>query len=497
MLKSIHGMIESLKKEKAGKKVTAWVIFAIIVIVFVFFGMPQRMGYMAGGTAATVNNSIITVADWQQQVEYLEKLNAYFSGKDAQSRVRRMALERLVYSEVIVQAAQNAGILATDSEVQDAIIGFGAFQKDGRFQRELYDRYLTYSRMSAGEFEGKIRRDLIQNKVRRLFMDGVALTNLENEKEKLLGRKKINLNFAKVDLADVQPKIDDAIVADQLKNPEFAKQAEEYYQSHLNDYSQKERVHAQHILIAAGKNAQESEDKAKAIVKRLEKEDFAKVAKEVSEDPGSKPKGGDLGFFTRGQMVPQFEDAAFGAEVGKVVGPVKSDFGYHVIKVLEHQQAKVSTFEESKKQVAAQLLKERTFKELVAKLEAALEKSDKAQIEQVTKDLGVKWEETGLFAMDAETVPKIGENEDVFEKAYELTQKGDYAKRLVSGLGATRYIISLKDLQDDAAAVTAKNKAFDASQQTRSNALFDNWIKIARDSAKVSFNHKLFSAEID
>ena len=119
---------------------------------------------------------------------------------------------------------------------------------------------------------------------------------------------------------------------------------------------QEQEVHARHILIraAAGdeKASKAAEDKIKAVIVRLKKgEDFAKVAKEVTEDPSGKANGGDLGYFTKEQMVPEFADVAFKLEKGQISEPVKTQFGWHVIKVEDKRTKPAPKFEEVKPQI--------------------------------------------------------------------------------------------------------------------------------------------------
>ncbi len=136
-------------------------------------------------------------------------------------------------------------------------------------------------------------------------------------------------------------------------------------------------VKARHILIKVQPDAKPedwkgAEKRALDAKARIDKgEDFQSVAKEVSEDPGSKEKGGDLGFFPRGQMVPEFEEAAFSLGVGRVSGLVKSNFGYHIIRVEEKKEGKTKTLEEVKAKIKGKLTEERQEKgisELLADL---------------------------------------------------------------------------------------------------------------------------------
>lgn len=155
------------------------------------------------------------------------------------------------------------------------------------------------------------------------------------------------------------------------------------YDDALKQMGEEKEVHARHILIraAAGdeKAGKEAEDKIKAIIVRLNKgEDFAKVANELTEDPSGKANGGDLGFFSKEQMVPEFSDTAFGLEKGKISGPVKTQFGWHVIKTEETRVKPQPKFEDVKPQIES-FVTRKAQAEMVTKLREA------AKIERLDK----------------------------------------------------------------------------------------------------------------
>ncbi len=164
-----------------------------------------------------------------------------------------------------------------------------------------------------------------------------------------------------------------------LTEPEMQK----VYEDAVKQMGEEKEVHARHILFraAAGdeKAGKEAEDKTKAVIARLKKgEDFAKIATELTEDPSGKANGGDLGFFAKGQMVPEFSDVAFKLEKGKYSEPVHTQFGWHVIKVEDTRVKPTPKFEEVKPQIE-QYLQRKAQAELVTKLrtEAKIERMDK------------------------------------------------------------------------------------------------------------------------
>jgi peptidyl-prolyl cis-trans isomerase C len=157
------------------------------------------------------------------------------------------------------------------------------------------------------------------------------------------------------------------------------------YDEAVKQMGQEMEVHARHILIRAApgdeKASKEAEDKIKAVIVRLKKgEDFEKVAKEVTEDPSGKANGGDLGYFSKEQMVPEFSDTAFKLEKGQISEPVKTQFGWHVIKVEDKRVKPVPKFEEVKPQIE-QYVTRKAQAELVTKLraEAKIEKMYKTE----------------------------------------------------------------------------------------------------------------------
>jgi len=155
------------------------------------------------------------------------------------------------------------------------------------------------------------------------------------------------------------------------------------YDEAVKQIGDEKEVHARHILFRAPagdeKAAKDAEDKVKAVIVRLKKgEDFAKVAGEVTEDPSGKANGGDLGYFTKEQMVPEFSDAAFKLEPGQISEPVKTQFGWHVIKVEEKRAKPAPKFEEVKPQIE-NFVTRKAQAELVTKLraDAKIERMDK------------------------------------------------------------------------------------------------------------------------
>lgn len=152
-----------------------------------------------------------------------------------------------------------------------------------------------------------------------------------------------------------------------------------YYDSHPSEFQMPEMMRARHILVridseASDDDKKKAREKAETFLKRINSgEDFAKLATEVSEDPGSKTKGGDLGFFPRGRMVKPFEDAAFALAPGTVSGIVETQFGFHIIKSEEKRDSTVEAFDAVKDRLRQKLLQERTRQQVTDFIEKAMQ----------------------------------------------------------------------------------------------------------------------------
>jgi peptidyl-prolyl cis-trans isomerase D len=350
---------------------------AVVVITFIgslaYFGATQdRSGQTA---VATVNGEEIHAAEFDRArraaiEQYRQMLKERFSEDLLKSlRVQEQVLDRLVTERLTRQRAAAEGIGVTDEELGAEITRIAAFQQDGRFSRDQYVRTLGRVGLTPAAFEADMRTQLLQKKLQAVITDGVKVSEAEVRQSWEARRDRVRAAYLFVPtesyLGGAEPS--DAELEAHYKahpndytRPERRRvlmallptasvpppavsdaDVEAAYNERRSQYEQPERRRVAHILVrvpTVGGSAAEDKARAKAVA-ALERikggADFAQVAREVSEDAATAPRGGDLGAMARGELVAPFEEVAFNLKPGELGGPVRTGFGFHVIKLLE------------------------------------------------------------------------------------------------------------------------------------------------------------------
>ncbi len=490
------------------KSAVSWFLFGAIILVFVFWGMnPRDQGVASGGAAAVVNDASISLAQFSEAVERLrrnprfEQLQA-MGGDAGRQILNQQALNELVEYELINQAAVQQHILASDAEVRDFLVEIPQFQEEGSFKSELYRRYVEQIRKTPAQFEADIRREQAMRRMFRMFSASLTPLKAESEKSAALKEMKANLDFVAVPVETLV--VPESIAAADVKVyvAEAGNDAKikDYFNSHQQEFNSPEKVKARHILIRAQAGDVEAEKKALAkiedLAKRAKTEDFGKLASQFSEDPGSKAKGGLLDFFSRGKMVPEFEQAAFSLAANQVSAPVKTDYGYHLIQVLEKKPALNRTADDTKDEVAAILIAKDRSHAAVETLQAALKKGELAAVQKFVTDYKLKWDETGAFSIDSDMVPKIGPNDELVRVAFQLTAAKPLSETLVRE-GGRAFLVRFKAVP--AVKDAPKDKQADMMGEMmagrRTEESVRKWLEEMRKSAKISINPKVNGRE--
>ena len=223
-------------------------------------------------------------------------------------------------------------------------------------------------------------------------------------------------------------------------------------------------------------------------------DNFSEMAKKYSDDPGSRDKGGDLGFFGRGRMVPEFEKVAFSASSGKITEPVKTKYGYHVLLVDEKKKAGEKSFDEVKSEIALKLQSQNRYDKWLEKIKTHLKDRDFKSLETFLGENGLKWSDTGYFGITGGEIPGIGVNKEFLDQAVSLGSRKKYADSLVYK-GDEVYLLKFKEVKTDQAGFGGHQMDFfkQLMKQQKSNLMVQNWAESLRKEASIKINPKLIS----
>ncbi|HKH43795.1 MAG TPA: SurA N-terminal domain-containing protein [Thermoanaerobaculia bacterium] len=439
-----------LKVFRDNLKYLSWILWVVIglfvLFVFVDFGSGVRQQAGTGAAvAARVGDRVVTREDFQREYRQLDSMYRQLYGEQftpelaEQMRLPLQALERAVTEQILLAEAERLGLDVTDAEVRERILDEPVFRNpQGQFVgQEEYVRILSQNNFTPASFEQSMRKDLLRQKLQDMLRAGIWVGDAEVERSYREQVEKAKIRYVQLPrarFADAAAQITPAelqayfqahreeyklpeqregayllVEADQLRGQVQVtdEQLRQEYESKKQELSHPEQVQARHILVRVSPEVSEEQARAKLEQARQRVQagaDFGVVAGEVSEEPGAKERGGDLGWFGKGQMVKEFEEAALNAQPGQIVGPVKTQFGLHLIQVTGKRAAGATPFEEVKEQLRAraaftraQELAQTKAKELAAQLEKNPPKSP-ADLETIAKaNPGVSSSATGKF----------------------------------------------------------------------------------------------------
>jgi len=367
------------------------IFLGLIAITFATWGIESYTRFRGGAdTVASVNGLRITQREFSDELRRQQDQlrRALGRGVDIAQfdtpEARRALLEQMISQRVVASAAVKANLTVTDETLRDTIASIPAFQSDGKFSKSNYELVLRSQNppVSPAQFEAGLRYDLSLAQLARAVGDSAIAPRAVATRIAALEAQKREVSDARMPAQQYlsQVRIDDAKIkayydanaaefrtpervraeyvvlsAEQLGKQEQVSDAEvkDAYEARAAQYKVEEQRRASHILV----KSREEADKIAAEVKKNPAR-FAELAKKNSQDPGSAEKGGDLGWFGRGMMVKPFEDEVFRLKQNDT-GVVQSEFGFHVVRVTGIQPGKSRSLEEVKKELAADLAKQK------------------------------------------------------------------------------------------------------------------------------------------
>ena len=405
-------------------------IVALSMLVYLIPGTGiSAADSSADQVVAEIGKSTVTVGDVQQQLRNAlqnQRLPPEFAATYIPQLVDQAIAERAVAYE-----AEQLGFRISDRDLADTLRSFP-------FATLPADQYQQYVEQNFGTtvpaFEDNVRVKSYEDEIDRIVLEGVVVAPAEAEAEYRRRNEKIKVDYiafagSKV-MADMKPTPEQInayfaknkgffripetrslqlIVADQAKVADTIQvsdaQVEAYYNAHKDEYRTPERVHARHILLSTANKPKDEIPKIQAQAEALDKQmkggaDFAELAKKNSQDPGSAAKGGDLGWVSRGQMVKTFEDAVFTLKPNEISNVVTTEYGFHIIQVLEKQPAHLQTLDEVKQAIIATLKTQTVFDQmqnLADKAHAELVKAPQ-NAQQIATQLNLEFVDVPAYA---------------------------------------------------------------------------------------------------
>jgi peptidyl-prolyl cis-trans isomerase D len=505
-------MLDRMRRHKGWLK---WSL-AIVILAFIILYIPSFLKPDVAGNSdvvASVEGREITVGRFRQA--YQRQMQAYrgqFGGNVDERMLKQLGIDQRIVQQMLEEEtglaeASRLGISATDEEVRSRIATMPGLTENGQFIGEQRYRQLLQMQnppMSPGDFEEQIRRSVTLEKLHAALTNWITVSDKELADEYKRRNEKVKLAVvsfpadkfrAGIEATDAELNAYYEAHKDELKIPEkrkvkyalvdmqairnrtqvSAEDIQRYYEDNKQQYSTPEQVRASHILLKTeGKDDETVKKQAEDLLAKAKAgANFAELATKYSEDDASKVKGGDLDFFPKGQMVPEFDKAAFSMKPGEISDLVKSQYGYHIIKVTDKKPATTKSLDEVRAQIEDQIKWDRAQNE-AQRIADDVAKSLKkpADFDTVAKGRGLTVGESSLFSKE-EPIAGLGMAPAVAERAFEL-KDGEVSEAIRTPQGFAfvtvtgkqdSYVPKLDEVKAKVRDEVVKKKAIDVARQ--------------------------------
>ncbi|MDM8566900.1 SurA N-terminal domain-containing protein [Candidatus Halobeggiatoa sp. HSG11] len=504
-------MLQNIRDNSQG--CISWVIVGLISLTFAVWGVGEFGLSSSQRIIAEVNGVEIPERDFLDQVnQQKNRLRSMFKNQDLdlsfmQEQIRKSTLQQMIDEELLVQSAIGSGMRISNGLLAARIHSFEAFQSDGKFSQAIYEQLLQRQGLSPISFEMDMQRSLLTEQVRQgivrsslvtdqeqrmtlenqqrsisyliistdRFTDVVTISDAEVEtyyKENLaqyMTPEQVSIEYVKLSNEDID-----------LKEGLEEESIEQAYKERKESFTTPAKWQARHILLEVAENTSLTDmellqEKAKGILAEVKADDksFAELAKQYSDDIGTKNKGGDLGWFEPGTMVKPFEDAVKAMQVGDISDLVKSRFGFHIIKLEAANPEVIKTLAEVREQIKQDLSKELMESEFYTQVDELgnLAFENPNSLDVITETLGLKSKTTELFARD-EVHPQdsVLGNQKIIKAAFSDSVLKENFNSEVIDVGEQQAVVlrlkdhvpakdkSLEEVKNDVVATLTKDK---------------------------------------
>ena len=451
-------MFKTLQQRNTMVKIVIGVVLGLISLAMVITLVPGTVGSISNNpdTLVTVGGQDISATEVRQALD--RQMRGQALPKVLQGLYMKQVVEQMIFERALELEAQRLGLSVTAQEQTDRIkqilptawIGDTWVGKD-RYAAEVEQR----TGMGVEQFESLVRKGLLEEKVRQLVTDGVTVTPEEVQQEFRRRNEKVKIEYvllqpsslgaginpSEAELSGYFAKNQTRYSVPERRSARYAllEQAQlrqrvsvsedelrTYYNQHINEYKVENRAHVEHILFkTVGKTdaeVAEIRQKAEDVLKKAKHGDnFEDLAKKFSEDT-SKDKGGDIGWIVKGQTVPEFEKAAFSLPKGAISDLVQTQYGFHIIKVLDRESARTKTLDEVRLSILSTLSDEKVValeNDLSNQMARAVREGSRQKLDDLAKKLGLQTGETPPASM-SEPVGDLGNSPEVHDKLFHL-----------------------------------------------------------------------------
>jgi len=424
-------LISSIKKKSTG--FVAYFIVGLIALTFIVTALYGIDFMGSGQTVAKVGDKEISKTEFlknfvPQQRNLQQQLGAEYS-TDIENILKQTVIDQMVNSQILFQYAQNHGYVTTPKEVQTNIAKNEVFYRDGKFDVDQYKKILRLNGYSVQEYEASQFQQLTQEQLRSNIEKSAFVTDFERKNVTSLLNQERKFDYLEIPVKDFS---DQVSIADSMLKDYFDKNQDRFikpmkvsvdfvelnldevtksispsdddlailYDEEKNRFSTDEERKAQHILV-------ENKVTADQVISLInEGKSFDDLAKEYSIDTGSKNSGGDLGFFGIGVMVPEFETAVFAMKEGEVSQPIKSEFGFHVIKLNKIKESSLKSFDEVKEQLVKIYQKNQGQKMIYDLSDEMTNLAYEGSLEELAEKMNLKLQTSELFSKTSKSPNK-------------------------------------------------------------------------------------------
>jgi peptidyl-prolyl cis-trans isomerase D len=488
-------VLEALRRGRRWGTAAIILLVGGVFVAYIGLGGPLQCGQSAA--VIEVDGQPFFQEDFQrtlaEQEEYVRSLagDAY-DPRAAADFLERTTVDAIVSRAILVAEAERIGLGVSRDELRELVRSDPGFRDEsGKVDPELYKRYVQYEFGSEARFQEHLRRRLLVQKMLRLLASGTQVSDAEARDAARYHTEEVALAYVVLDPRDtlgVPGPTDEEVEAFATANAERVRALYEQ-KTQQGEFRRDEAAHVRHILVQVAKDAAEPEQeqarkRAEDLLARIRGgASFEELAAEASDDDVSKGSGGDLGFVPRGQLAPELDQAAFALEVGEVGEPVRSDRGYHVIRVDERQEAGAQELDAVRLDLARELLvsqrAEERARDTAEQLRAAI--AGGQTLEQAARDHALTLERTDFLPRQREGhVPGLGASLALQDAAFSLPAGGSAPR--VFEVGGRLALIQVRerreaDAEQLAAAVAAERERL---RQERRQARIGEWVDARR-----------------